>query len=218
MRKSISLLIADDHTLFRDMLKQYLDQEKDMIVISQVDNAQAAVTQAIVLQPDVILLDIDMPGLSPFDAARTIKRKCPETRILFLSAFIHDYYIAQALAMEAAGYLTKHEPLDSLLHAIRRVAKGMVSFSKEVQSRIVVDIGGARLSHIPESRISLLTKREIQILGYIAHGLSKRKIASTLNLSVKTVDQHCTHLMEKLNIHDRVELTRFAIREGLVEA
>jgi len=216
--KVISLLLADDHALVRDMLRQQLDCESDMRVVDQVDNAQAAVTRTLALRPDVLLLDIDMPGLSPFAAAGIIKRQCPETRILFLSAFFHDHYIAQALAVEAAGYVTKNEPLASVLHAIRRVTKGMVYFSQEVQARIVVDSSGARLARAPESRISLLTEREIQILGYIARGLPKKEIASLLNLSIKTVDQHASHIMEKLDIHDRVELARFAIREGLVEA
>jgi len=217
MIRPISIVLVDDHALVRDMLRQRLTQETDMVVLSCESNAQDAVRCCVAMCPDVVLLDIDMPGLSAFEGARSIKSQCPRTRLVFLSAFFHDYYIDQALALEATGYLTKSEPPEVVIQAIRQVMTGTVYFSDEVLARIVINGDGARLARAPESRTRLLTERELEMLAYIARGLSKKEIARTVGISVKTVEQHCMHLMEKLAIHDRVELARLAIREGLVE-
>ncbi|MDG4560101.1 MAG: response regulator transcription factor [Candidatus Competibacter sp.] len=217
MIRPISIVLVDDHALVRDMLRQRLTQETDMVVLSCENNAQDAVRCCVATCPDVVLLDIDMPGLSAFEGARSIKSQCSGTRLIFLSAFFHDRYIDQALALEAMGYLTKNEPPEVVIQAIRQVMTGTVYFSDEVLARIVINGDGARLAHAPESRTRLLTERELEMLAYIARGLSKKEIARTVGISVKTVEQHCTHLMEKLAIHDRVELAHLAIREGLVE-
>lgn len=217
MTRPISIILVDDHALVRDMLRQRLDQEADMVVLGCESNAQDAVQRCSALRPDVVLLDIDMPGLSAFEGGRLIKNQCPDTRLIFLSAFFHDHYIDQALALEAAGYLTKNELPDIVIQAIRQVMTGTVYFSEEVQARIVIDRDGVQLAHTPESRTRLLTERELEMLAYIARGFSKKEIARTVGISVKTVEQHCAHLMDKLAIHDRVELARLAIREGLVE-
>jgi DNA-binding NarL/FixJ family response regulator len=217
MTRPISIVLVDDHALVRDMLRQRLENERDLVVLSCESNAQDAVQSCIASRPDVVLLDIDMPGLSAFEGGRLIKSHCPETRLIFLSAFFHDHYIDQALALEAAGYITKSEPPEVVIAAIRQVMTGIVYFSAEVEARMVVNGDGVRLAQAPESRTRLLTERELEMLAYIARGLSKKEIARTVGISVKTVEQHSAHLMEKLAIHDRVELTRLAIREGLVE-
>lgn len=215
MSRPVTILLADDHGLIREMLRQRLEDELDMTVVATVGDGHAALKETLALRPDVVLLDIDMPGLSAFDAARTIREQLPATRIVFLSAFFHDRYIEQALAVEAAGYVTKREPPESVIKAIRTVVGGRVYFSGDVQARIVVDTGGARLARTLHTRVDLLTLREREVLSYIARGMAKKNIARTLGISVKTVEQHCTHIMDKLEIHDRVELARFAIREGL---
>ena len=213
----ISIVLVDDHALVRDMLRQRLAREPDMVVLGCESNAQDAVRCCVATRPDVVLLDIDMPGLSAFEGARLIRSQCPGTRLVFLSAFFHDHYIDQVLALEATGYLTKNEPPEVVIQAIRQVMTGTVYFSDEVLARIVINGDGARLAHEPESRTRLLTERELEMLAYIARGLSKKEIARTVGISVKTVEQHCAHLMEKLAIRDRVELARLAIREGLME-
>lgn len=214
----ISLVLADDHTLMRDMLRERLSRESDMVVCDSVNNAEAALTSALEYTPDIVIMDIDMPGLLCFDAARTIGERCPGTAIIFLSAHFHDRYVEESLAVRAAGYITKNEPLESVVAAVRAVAAGGSYFSAEVQARIVVDAHGTRLAKRPQSRASKLTPRELEVLRYIARGLSQKEIAQIMHLSVKTVHRHGINLMEKLDIHDRVELTRFAIREGLAEA
>jgi DNA-binding NarL/FixJ family response regulator len=218
MNKPISVLLVDDHALVRETLATWLRAAGDFEVVADVGSADEAVAEAIRHRPDVVVTDIDMPGLLVFDAIRTIKARSPRTRVLVLSAFWSDRYIEQALAVEAAGYVTKSEGPEVVARAIRLAAAGGTYFSPEVQSRIVVDSDGVRLGRpATTTRASTLTPRELEVLRYIAKGLSKRQIAEIMHLSVKTVDNHSTSLMHRLNIHDRVELTRYAIREGLAE-
>lgn len=218
MSRPVKLLIADDHALMREMLTGRLNNEPDLQVVATVGNADDAVAEARQHKPDIVLMDIDMPGLVCFEAARTIQRQLPETRVIFVSAFFHDRYVEQALSVGAAGYVTKSEPPESVVKAIRSAATGVSYFSPEVQARIVVDTMGTRLAQQGQSRASTLTPRELEVLRYVARGLSQKEIASTMHVSAKTVHCHCANIMTKLDIHDRVELTRFAIREGLAEA
>jgi DNA-binding NarL/FixJ family response regulator len=213
----ISILLADDHALVRQTLRRWLEAEPDLRVVADVSDAQQAVEEALRCKPDIVVLDIDMPGLVSFDAARTIRAQHEKVRLIFLSAFFHDRYIEQALAVGASAYLSKSEPAEVVIQAIRSVAAGAAYFSPEVQARIVIDTDGARLRRASHSRASALTQRELQVLQYVARGLSKKEIATTLSLSERTVNCHTASLMAKLDIHDRVELARYAIREGLVE-
>ena len=218
MRAPISILLADDHSMVRRLLGQRLEAEDDLTVVATVENADEATSEAIRLKPNIILMDIDMPGLSCFEAAATIARHCPDSRVVFLSAFSNDLYIEQAMAVKAWGYLTKNESEDSVLTAIRKVSTGIAYFSPEVKARIVVDSAGARVGSYTRSRVSTLTEREMEVLRYLARGMTKKDIARIMHLSVHTVNRHTTSIMSKLDIHDRVELARYAIREGLAEA
>jgi DNA-binding NarL/FixJ family response regulator len=215
--KTISVLLVDDHALVRDSLANWLRAEEGINVVGEVGTADEAIAMAIQHQPDIVLMDIDMPGLLSFEAARIIRTRSEKTRILFLSAFSSDRYIEDALAAEAAGYITKTQPPEAVVKGVRAIAAGGVYFSPEIQRRIVVDSGGAKLAREGKTRVSVLTPRELEVLRYLARGLSKKQIAGTMHLSVKTVDNHSASLMSKLDIHDRVELARFAIREGLAE-
>jgi DNA-binding NarL/FixJ family response regulator len=217
MKTPITILVVDDHEMLRSMLRVRLESEPDIKVLAEAGSADEAVTSALQLKPDIVLMDIDMPGMTCFDAARIIMQKNPETRVIFLSAFIHDRYIEQAMSVGAWGYVAKTQPDESLVTAVRNVASGEAYFSPEVQSRIVVGDHGPLLSHGGYSRTSSLTQREVEILRYLAKGMSKKEVAQTVHISVNTVNRHTSSLMNKLNIHDRVELTRFAIREGLAD-
>lgn len=219
--RTITVVMADDQPMVRQPLAAWLKQAGDVKVLAEVSNADDAVAAAIRERPDIVLMDIDMPGLLAFDAVRTIKSRCPRTRVVVLSGFFHDKYIEDALSAEASGYITKGEEPAVVLSAIRTVAGGGVYFSPQVQDRLVIDAGGVHLAAGAgegATRASTLTSRELEVLRYIARGLSKKDIAAIMHLSVKTVDNHSTSLMSKLNIHDRVELARYAIREGLAEA
>ncbi len=214
----VRVLLVDDHALVRGVLSERLAQEFGIEVVGSASTADEAIDRAVESKPDVILMDIDMPGIICFDAAGEISDLLPNTKIVFLSAFLNDWYVEQALKVKARGYITKNEPPEQVVAAVHEVAAGGSFFSDEVRSRIVVESDGVRLAKNARSRVSTLTTREVEILRYIARGLAKKEIGSMLHISVKTVDRHSVNLMNKLDIHDRVELSRFAIREGLVEA
>lgn len=215
-RTLATVLIADDHELVRDMIARRLAEEPDLQVIGAVGDAAAVLDQALTKRPDVVLMDIDMPGLSAFEAARQIQDRLPSTRVIFLSAYVRDGFITQALEVRASGYLTKGQAMEELIGSIRKVIRGGTCFSPEVEGRLEIGTAGVGLTRKRRSRLELLTAREKQILSYLARGMSKKEIARLDGASVKTVDHHCQHVMEKLDLHDRVELARFAIREGLV--
>jgi len=217
MKKTpISIMLADDHMMFRSALHMRLDAEPDLTVIASVDDAQGAIEQATSLQPDIALLDIDMPGQCSFEAARQIKISSPETRIAFISGFDNDQYIEQVLALNASGYILKTESPEALANAIRSMMSGSKYFSGQLRSRMLSNPSGNR-SQREKTRLGTLTRREREVLRYIAQGMSKKQIAILIHLSPRTVEAHCRRLMEKLAIHDRVELARYAIREGFAE-
>lgn len=215
MSEPITVVLADDHTLLREMLRATLTAE-GIHVVADVASGEAAEAICHSMRPDVAVLDIDMPGKSVFDVSRAIRQISPDTRVIFLSAFVHDRYIEDALAVEASAYLTKAEPPAVLVAAIRKAVGGATSFSSDVVNRMVIGESGARLAG-QHARIETLTEREREVLRYIAQGLQQKQIAAQADISIKTVQHHIMHLMDKLDIHDRVDLARFAIREGLVE-
>lgn len=220
MAGPIRILIVDDHALVRDMLAVRLNRENEFQVIGSADRAERAIEMATDHEPCVIIMDIDMPGLDSFNAARVILSRVPSTRILFLSAFGHDGNIEQAMAAGARGFVTKGESPDGLIQAIRDVANGGSFYSAEIQARIVARYRTPAKPHVETrstARISTLTAREREVLKYIAQGMSKKEAARVMHVSVKTVERHTSNLMDKLDIRDRVELARFAIRERLVE-
>lgn len=212
----IRVLLVDDHAVFRESLAVRLSAEPDLAVVGEAAGAEAAIEQARTCEPDIVLMDIDMAGLSPFAAAGKILAGRSRTRVVFLSAFSHDVYIEQAIRARAWGYLTKSEPFATVCRAIRDVARGWVHFSPEIKDRIVNSPEGPRLAARATTRLSQLSARETEVLRLLAEGMSARRIAETLQISTKTVDNHKSHLMAKLGIHDRVELARYAYREGLV--
>jgi DNA-binding NarL/FixJ family response regulator len=213
----IRVLLADDHTLMRDVLGERISREPDMSVVAKAATADEAMTMAGAHDPDIVLMDIDMPGIVCFDAAERIVLRHPSVRVVFLSAYFNDRYIEQALRIKARGYVTKAEPVERVLAALRMVAGGGVYFSDDVRGRMVVGVDDVYLTQ-GKTRSSMLTPRELEVLQYVARGLSKKDIAGLMSISVKTIENHCGSLMNKLNLHDRVALARYAIREGLAEA
>lgn len=217
MPNPIRILLADDHRMVRKATAFWLAQEQDFRVVGEVESADEAIEFCLKNAPDVVLMDVEMPGRLSFDAARTIRARCDDTRIIFVTAFIHDRYIEEGLNVGMSGYITKQEDPELIVRAIRAVHGGQKFFSPRIEERLVAR-GGRTGDPEHRSRLSLLSPREIEVLRYIARGLSKKEIASTMHISVKTVDNHSTSLMSKLDLHDRVELARFAIREGLARA
>ena len=215
---AISVLLVDDHTLLRDSLCGRLEQEHAITVVGAAANADEAIKLALNARPDVVLMDIDMPGLDCFVAAERLRAISPSVRIVFLTAYAHDRYIDAALKAGAVGFLTKDEPPERVVAAIRAAAANRTFYSSEVLARLAVDHDCVRLAGAVETRASTLTQREIETLRYVARGVSKRRIAGLMHVSPRTVDRHTENLMHKLVIHDRLLLAHYAIREGLIEA
>ncbi len=217
MNSSYRIVLADDHAILREMLAERLAHEADMLVVAAVASADEAL-QLVEAQPvDLLVLDIDMPGMSPFAAARRVTAQHPGTRVVFLSAYLRDSYLQQALDAQAAGYLVKDDAPDAIVEGLRQAARGRPAYSPAALERLSRQTRGITRASSLHGRLSLLTPRELEVLVHLARGLSRKEIARSMDISHKTVEQHCEHLMQKLDIHDRVELTRFAIREGLLE-
>jgi DNA-binding NarL/FixJ family response regulator len=216
--QAIRILLVDDHTLLRDALSQQLAEFVEFEVVGGASDAGEAMELAFELKPDVIVMDIDMPGMICFDAVERIRARLEKVAVLFLTGSFNDHYIERALKIGAAGYLHKSEPAKTLAMAIREIAAGGEFFTDEVRARVVSKKGTMSPGDGAKLRGETLTDREIEVLRYLARGLSKKEVAGLMHLSPKTIESHSTRLMDKLDIHDRVELARYAIREGLAEA
>jgi DNA-binding NarL/FixJ family response regulator len=216
MSRSIRILIVDDHTLLRESLAVRLRSEPDLDVVDTVADAQQAIRKAQSHRPDIVLMDINMPGVDCFDAAAQMSRVVPDVRIVFLSAYCNDHFVEQAVRVKAKGYLTKTQSPDRLIEALRCVANGESFFSSDVAERLS-GIRAAEPANGNHDTPARLTRREHEVLRYIALGRTRREMAETMHISTKTVAAHTSSLMAKLGLHDRVALARYAIRRGLVE-
>jgi len=215
--RQVKVLIVDDHGLVRDSLSSSLCHRADLEVVGVAEDADDAITKVLELQPDVVLMDIDMPGISCFDAIQILRSRAPQIKVILVTAYEHDEHIEQALRVKANGFVTKSEGLACLTEAVRNVAAGRVHFSPEVMNRLVINGDEIRLENPPKSRLGMLSPRERELLRVLARGVSLKDAAAILAISYKTADKQKASLMAKLDIHDRVELARYAIREGLVE-
>jgi DNA-binding NarL/FixJ family response regulator len=216
--KAITALVADDHPLIRSALVAVLNDTDDIRVVAEAANAADAVELAHKHSPSVVILDVDMPGIDAFHAATHIRQLRPSTAILFLSASDHDRTIEQAIKVGALGYIVKSDDPAGIPGAIRTVARGEQYFSPRAAERLQGGVGEVRRRKITGTRGAMLSDREVEVLRYVGKGFAKKQIAEMLGISVKTVDKHVTSVMEKLDIHDRVELALYSVREGLINA
>ena len=213
--KPIRILSVDDHEFLAEGLKTKLSGETDLEFVGWLSRPDTLVTEVGKLNPDIVLLDIEMPGPDPFDVLEDLQRRHPEVRVIMLSAYIRDHYIDSAFQRGAWGYVSKADDPSNLVTAIRSVANGDFAFGDKVLERTQGSGGGA--ANPPTSRLSVLTPRELQVLRLIGKGMSRLEIAKALHRSPKTVDNHRSAIMDKLDIHDRAELVRYAISEGLTD-
>lgn len=213
MSERTMVLLVDDHKLVREVFAKLIEHEPDLLVIDQAADGDAGIRSVEQHRPDVVLLDIDMPGVSAFEAARRIVEISPETRVVFLSAYIYDRYIDEAILSQAAGYLTKNEPPERMLEAVRTVAGGGTAYSRGVLDRLMDMSGEGSAS---ATRAGSLTPREREILTLIGEGYAKKVISERLGVSIKTVEKHAANVMRKLGLNDRVALCRYCVREGLI--
>jgi DNA-binding NarL/FixJ family response regulator len=215
MVEKLRIVIVDDHALVLESLARRIGDEPDMNVVGTAATGEEGLRQILEHMPDVAVLDVDLPGRSAFDIAADIAAKKNNVKVLFLSGHVSDVFVEQSVRVKSFGYLLKGEPAATLIDGIRQVAAGEVVFSREVSDRLVFDPRQQQYVARTESPISSLTNRQLEVLRHLARGSSVKEVAKTMRLSEKSVDSHKYRIMHKLGIHDRVELARFAIREGL---
>lgn len=217
MTLPVTALLVDDQALVRDVLAARLGREEGIRLVGTAADADEAVGLANTLRPQIVIFDIDMPGLLSFAAARTIRARLPDVRFIFLSWLTDDRHVEEALAVQAAAYVAKEEPFAALVDAIYRVATGGTYFSPQVRRHLAVGDTGPTTLPAPRPRTAALSLREREVLQYLSRGQSNREIADTMHVAARTVDAHVNRIMTKLGIHDRVGLVRLAMDERLVD-
>ena len=212
----MNVLLADDHTLFREGLRSLLERMPGVTVVGEAGDGREALDLIDKERPDVAILDITMPALSGLEVAARARRASPETRIVILSMFAGEAYVAQALRAGVQGYLLKDSAAAELELALRAVMRGETYLSPAISRHVVGGfLHGASGEADP---LAALTPRQREILQLIAEGKANKEIAADLKLSVKTVEAHRAQLMDRLGIHDVPGLTRLAIRAGLISS
>ena len=212
----IRVLITDDHAMFRQGVRTLLAAEPDFEVAGEARDAAEAVNLSRQNRPDVVLMDIGMTGMSSFEATRVIRKERPETRVVFLSMYDDDEYLAECVSIGASGYILKESPAEQLLTAIREVHRGGSYLSPRLLTRLVDDLRIQGHEPIRQPRFGTLTKREREILKMLAEGQSVKEIATAFELSVKTVEAHKFNLMRKLDIHNKAQLVQYAIQKKII--
>jgi len=213
----IRILVADDHTLFRQGVKTLIGVEQDMEVVGEACNGTEAVDKASELRPDVVLMDIGMPGPSSFEVTRQIKRNRPDTKVLFLTMYDDEDYLVESMEVGANGYVLKDSPATQLVSAVRDVHRGGSFLSPRMLSQLVDDFRTRIKSADRLPRFATLTPREKEVLKMLAEGNSVKEVACQLNLSVKTVEAHKFNLMRKLDIHNKAQLVQYAIQKKIIK-
>jgi DNA-binding NarL/FixJ family response regulator len=209
------ILVADDHALVREGLKRVLDHEPDLAVVAEAADGAEAVEQALDKTIDLAVLDISMPRKTGLQAARELSRRRPELRTLILSMYENEQFLFEALKAGASGYVLKSGGEDDIVDACRAAIRGTSFLYPSAVDTLIRDF--IERADQRGDDFELLTPRELEVLKLIAEGHTSKDIATMLVISIKTVDQHRTNMLDKLGMHDRVDLTRYAIRRGLIE-
>ncbi len=212
----IRVLLTDDHALFRQGIRTLLSLEPDMEVVGEAANASEAVDMGRQLRPDIVLMDIGMTGMSSFEATRQIRKERPETRVVFLSMYDDEDYLAECVEIGASGYILKESQTDQLLTGIREVGHGGSYLSPRLLTRLVDGYRALGRSPVRQPRFGSLTKREREVLKLLAEGQSVKEIAANFDLSVKTIEAHKFNLMRKLDIHNKAQLVQYAIQKKVI--
>ena len=212
----IRVMVVDDHAVLRQSLHYMLAAQPSIEVVGEASNGREAVEMAEKLQPDVVLMDTIMPGLNGIEATRQIRRRLPKTKVLMLTGYLEDEYVAGALKAGASGYVVKKSELDELVLGIQAVNRGNPYFSSSIGEGDLTDYLWQMKSNSGRVGYDLLTAREREVLQLIAEGSSNQQIAQELFISIKTVEAHRAHIMTKLHAKNRTDLIRYALRKGLV--
>jgi two-component system response regulator NreC len=208
------ILLADDHEILREGLRALLQKQSDVEIIGEARDGRAALEMSRDLKPDIVIMDIGMPGLNGIEATRQIKVEAPGVKVITLSMHAERRFVTGMLGAGASAYVLKSAALDELLDAVRAVRENRLYTSPEITDIVVQDYVD-RMSRKDLQAGSPLTPREREVLQLIAEGLSSKEISSRLHVSSNTVDTHRRRIMEKLDLHTVAELTKYALREGL---
>ncbi len=217
--KQITVLLAEDHAIVRQGLCALLKADGGFLLAGEAQNGREAVELARTLRPDVILMDIAMPILNGLEATRQILAANPAAKIIILSAHSDEVYVEKMIEVGVAGFLEKQSSAEILTKAIHEVAKGRTFFSPAIAKRLQNHSGKPRdRDGLLKANATRLTSRETEVLQLVAEGHANKQVASELGISIKTVEKHRQHLMDKLDIHDTAGLTRYAISTGVIES
>lgn len=213
----IKVLIADDHTLFRGGLRKLLESMDGIKIVAEATNGLEAVKQVALTYPDVILMDLTMPEMDGLDATREIHAQFPKIAILLLTMHDNEEFLKKSLEYGATGYLIKNASTQELFLAIQTAAKGEPYFSSSLSRKMISKflVNSHTPNLIDQNINSILSNREIEILRLITAGKPNKVIASKLSISIKTVEKHRNNIMQKLEIHNVVDLVKYAIRSGV---
>ncbi len=210
----IKILLADDHRLMREGLRSLLEEQTDMSVVGEADNGKLAVQLAAKLMPDIVIMDISMPGLNGIDATCQILSSCTRSKIIALSMHTERRTVLEMLNAGASGYLLKDCAFEEVIQAVRTVAANSTYLSPRITEIVIKDY----VHRIPKNELSSLsglTTREREVLQLLSEGKKTKEIAELLSVSIKTAESYRQQIMDKLNIHSIAELTKLAIREGI---
>lgn len=210
----IRVLLADDHPVVRQGLRTFLESRGGIEVVGEAGDGSAAVDSAARLRPDIVLMDLVMPGLNGVEAIAHIREQSPDTRVVVLTSFASDDQVIPAVQAGAAAYLLKDVEPAGLETAIRLVHQGEALLDPQITARVMEEVAHPA----PTGDLASLTPREREVLGLLARGLSNRELAETLVVSEKTVKTHVSNILMKLGVHDRTQAALLAVREGLVDA
>jgi DNA-binding NarL/FixJ family response regulator len=215
MPSRIRVLLVDDHAILREGLRALLQAAPDLEVVGEASDGRGGIDRAVALRPDVVVMDVSMEGLGGYEATIEIRRLVPDARVLVLTQYDEGSYVRRFLQAGVSGYLLKKSAGSELVSAIRAVARGGVVLDPDVAREALAGASGAA-AESSDSAYDALTDREKQVLKLVAEGRSNKEIASLLDISVKTAMSHREHLMEKLGLHSRTELVKFALRAGVI--
>jgi NarL family two-component system response regulator LiaR len=214
MTEPISILIVDDHALVRQGVRAFLETQPDLLVLGEADSGTAAAAFVTAHPPDVVLMDLIMPGMDGVEATRQVKRLSPRSQVIVLTSYHEDEHIFPALRAGALSYLLKDVNPQELADAVRKAARGEAVMHSRVAARVIQELHGA--AHDPANPFTDLSEREIEVLRLIADGMSNADIAERLVISEKTVKSHVSNILSKLHVVDRTQAAVLAWREGII--
>lgn len=215
-RKTITVGIVEPQEATQYAISMLLNGQQDSEVVGVEATGEDGMRMLIEKRPKIAIVEVDLAGRSGFELAGDLAMRQRETKVIFFSASMPDIYIEQALRSKAAGYVLKTDSLASLLTAVQTVSKGGTFYSEPIRDRVSIDPATGSTRAQFESRMTQLSDRQLEVLRHLAYGLSVKDVAREMHISVKSVDSHKYRIMQSLGIHDRVDLARYAIREGLV--